>query len=258
MSAKTIDVVVLIFLVLLGSLYTFLTRDLFIGKGLISAVVLAIPGVIYLGLRGKKHWKKIIISTLIFGALFGFIFEFIQEFNNSYHVVSSVFPKILGVVPLDNILGHIIMAFGTLVFYEHFVDRRKSSGISRHIYFVLLPTLFIIPLVLIVFFVNPELLKIPYPYLYAGVAAIIPTIILGFSRPAFVKDMAVTAIFFFFLYFIYEIFAVKYSWWIYPGNNYIGQVSIIGITYPFEELFFWMMFYAASLVSYYELFVDEA
>jgi len=42
----------------------------------------------------------------------------------------------------------------------------------------------------------------------------------------------------------------------YPGNNYVGWVNLFGITFPIEELLFWMLFYAASLVSYYELAVD--
>lgn len=45
--------------------------------------------------------------------------------------------------------------------------------------------------------------------------------------------------------------------WVYEGNNYIGWISLFNTSFPFEELFFWMMFYAASIVSYYELFIDD-
>jgi len=257
MSSKTLDIFVLILLFLFASAYTYLTKDLFIGKALFSGMVYFLPSVIYLGLRSKKYWKKIMVSTLIFGGLFGFIFEFIQEFNQAYRVTSHVFPRILGVVPLDNILGHMLMAFLTLVFYEHFIDRKKTSHVSKHIFFALIPSLIVIILTLFLFIVKPDLLILRYPYFYMGLAAIIPPILLGLTKPAFIKDMATVAIYFFFLYFIVEIVAVKLSWWIYPGNNYIGQVTVAGVTYPFEELFFWMMFYAASLVSYYELFIDE-
>ena len=89
-----------------------------------------------------------------------------------------------------------------------------------------------------------------------GIAAIIPTILFGITRPKFIKNMAETAIYFFFLYFIVEIFAVKLNYWIYPGDNYVGWISVFGTTFPFEELFFWMLFYAATLVAYYEIFVD--
>lgn len=257
MTPKKVDIVVLIFLLLLGGLYTYLTKGLFIGKALFSGLIFTIVPAIYLGLRAKKYWKKIIVSTFIFGGLFGFIFEFIQELNNSYHVVSRVFPKILGTVPLDNVLGHMMMAFLTLVFYEHFIDRKKSPHISKNIVFALFPALLVIILSLIIFFITPNLLTVSYAYFYLGMAAILPPIVLGFEKPTFVKDMTVTAVYFFFLYFFIEIFAVKFGWWIYPGNYYIGKISVLGITYPLEELFFWMMFYAASLVSYYELFIDD-
>lgn len=90
-----------------------------------------------------------------------------------------------------------------------------------------------------------------------GIGAIVPPIFLGFKRPKLIRKMAETAIYFFFLYFIFEIVAVQLKWWIYPGNNYVGWVTIFNTTFPFEELFFWMMFYAASLVSYYEIFVND-
>lgn len=255
--SKKIDILILIIFLLFGNLYSYITRDLYIGKALFSGIVFILFPAIYLGLRSKKFWKKIILSTIIFGGLFGFFFEFIQELNGSYHVVSSVLPKIFNIIPIDNILGHMMMTFLTLVFYEHFIDRKKSSHLSKNIFFALLPALSVIFLSLVIFFIKPDLLIISYSYFYMGIAAIIPPIFLGFSKPIFIKDMAVTAIYFFFLYFFVEIFAVKFGWWIYPGNSYVGQIYIFGITYPFEELFFWMMFYAASLVSYYELFVDN-
>ena len=75
-------------------------------------------------MKWKKNWKKIIISTLVFGGLFGFIFEFIAEFNHAYSVISTITPfKIFGVLPIDNVLGHMMMTMLTVVFYEHFVDR---------------------------------------------------------------------------------------------------------------------------------------
>ena len=47
---------------------------------------------------------------MLFGGLFGFIFEFIAEFNKAYSVVSVLFPfKVFGVLPLDNVAGHMMM-----------------------------------------------------------------------------------------------------------------------------------------------------
>jgi hypothetical protein len=50
---------------------------------------------------------------------------------------------------------------------------------------------------------------------------------------------------------------VRLGYWAYPGTQYIGSVTLFGTTFPFEELFFWMLFYAPTLVAFYELFVSN-
>lgn len=257
MSAKRIDIVVLVLLSVLTGFYISLTKNLFIGKVIFPSSLLAISSVLYMGWRQKKHWKKIGAGVLLFGVLCGFIFEFFQEFNGSYHIVSRIFPKIFGVVPLDNIFGHALMTLFTLVFYEHFVNRKPTPRISQKISFAWIPLTSVAALIIIFFYVKPEWLVLKYSYFYLGMAAIVPPLFLAVTKSNLIRDMAMTAIFFFFLYFAGEIYAVKLNWWIYPGNNYIGQVTVAGVTYPFEELFFWMMFYAASLVSYYKIFIDS-
>lgn len=258
MRKKEIDIFVLILLATGGILYASFTKDLFIGKATIAGAVYIIPSIIYLSLRKKKNWQKIIISTLVFGGAFGFLFEFIQEFNRSYSVISTLFPfKVFGILPLDNVIGHMMMTMITVVFYEHFIDREINHHISRNLKYAILPSIFAIGAVVLLYFLKPTSLFLPFPYSFIGIAAIIPPIFLGITKPRFVRNMVETAIYFFFFYLAIEIVAVKNAWWVYQGNNYIGWVNILGIQFPFEELFFWMLFYAASIVSYYELFVDE-
>lgn len=255
---KKIDIIILIIFLFLGVTYANFTKGLYVGRSAISGFFLTIPPTIYLSLRKKKNWHKIAISTLLFGGVFGFIFEFIAEFNQSYSVISVLFPfKLFGVLPLDNILGHMMMTLLTIVFYEHFVDREINHHISKNLPHALLPSLFAIVFILFAFFFRQSLIRFSHPYFYMGIAAIIPPIYLGFTRPQFIKSMILTAIYFFFFYFVVEILAVRLRYWIYPGDNYIGWVTVFNTTFPFEELFFWMMFYAASLVSYYELSVDD-
>lgn len=258
LKGRRLDVVILMLLLGFGIFYAFATKDLFIGKSVFSGLVLTLLPTIYLGLRRPKNWTKIIIATLIFGGLFGFAFEFFAEFNKAYTVTSRIFPfKIFGVLPLDNVLGHMMMTLLTITFYEHFVGREVNHHVSRDLKFALLPGIFAAVVIVLIFLLNKESLHARYPYFYAGIAAIIPPIYLGFRKPQFIKNMAETAIYFFFLWFISELIAVKLGYWVYAGNNYVGWVTVFGITFPFEELFFWTLFYAASLVSYYELFIDD-
>jgi hypothetical protein len=103
-------------------------------------------------------------------------------------------------------------------------------------------------------------IKIPftsYPYLVIGVIAIIPLLYLSIKNPKIMSKFLFIGTYFFIYYFVFEMLAVYKSYWIYPGNNYIGWIQILNLRFPFEEMFFWMMLYASTIVSYYELFIDD-
>lgn len=255
---KQVDLFVLILLTMFGGMFAYATRNLYIGRALLACAEIIVPGIIYLSLREPKNWKKITVATLVFGGLFGFAFDFIAEFNNAYNLNSILLPiRLFGVLPVDNIFGHMLMTAMTVIFYEHFINHERRKQISKNLIYAVLPTLFVIGAIVLAFYFDPDLLHTNYPYFYMGIAAILPPLFLAYQQPQMIRKMAVTAIYFFFLYLAVELVAVSLQYWIYPGNNYIGWVSIFNITFPFEELFFWMLFYAASLVSYYELFIDD-
>jgi hypothetical protein len=258
LTGKRLDVLVLILLMLAFIGYAELTKGLYISKALFAGIALTVPPIIYLGFRKKKYWKKVIVSTIVFGCMFGFVVDFIAEYTKSWTVTSLVFPvRILGVNTIDSVIGFMLMTGLTIVFYEHFLDTAKNGHISRHLKYAVLPGFFAIAILLLTYAFQPTLLHTRYPYLFMGIAAIIPPVILGFLNPPFFRRMVITGTYFFFLYFVFEIYAVNYSYWVYKGDNYIGWVSLFNTNFPFEELFFWMMFYAASLVSYYELFIED-
>ena len=61
--------------------------------------------------------------------------------------------------------------------------------------------------------------------------------------------------YFFVYYLIYEITGLQLGWWIFPGK-YLAWVSVLGVNFPLEELFFWIVLTSISILSYYEFF-DE-
>jgi hypothetical protein len=252
-----IDFIVVVILITLATLYSIIIpKDIFIGKSLVCGAFLLVPSVIYLGFRKPKNWAKILFASFIFGTLFGFIFEFIAEYNLAYSVVSTVHPfRILGVLPIDNVIGHTMMVLMTLVFYQHFVDTRTNHKISRNFLKALIPACVVLVGILILYIFN-LLPQLRYTYAVMGSFAIIAPLYLAIRKPQFIKNMAITGVFFFFLYLVIEIVAVRNNWWIYPHTEYIGWVELIGYRFPIEELLFWMLFYAATLVSYFEIFID--
>ena len=57
--------------------------------------------------------------------------------------------------------------------------------------------------------------------------------------------------------FIYDIAALKLGWWTFPGTEFIGWISIAGVSFPIEEFIFWIILFALGVLSYYEYFDDD-
>lgn len=213
---------------------------------------------LYLMLREKKNLSKVGWAVLIFGAVFGFIFDFIVTFNRGWIVTRLVFNyRLFGFYPLfDDILGFMLMTLFIVVFYEHFLDDEKRPAVSKNILYGLIPSCIVVVLLLVVYQLNPARLQISHVYLQTGVAAIIFPLVIGWKNPRILRKMLMTAAFFFGVWFIIELVAVAQMDWIFPGE-YIGVVRIGGLTFPFEELLFWMLCYAATVVAYYEYLIDD-
>ena len=251
-TSKKLDFVV--FILLLGA--AALTWRYFNLKPLIGGLLYTLVPSGYLILREKKNFYKIFLALLLFGLLVGFIFDFVEVFNNAW-IVSLVLPwKVLGVEPIDNIIGYIVMSLLMLVFYEHFLDNEKDKRISKNSIWGFAALLLTLSALVVIFKINPDLLKIRYAYLVGSSLAVFFTIVLAVYRPKLVYKYLAMAAFFFFVWFVAEITALKAGGWTYLGE-YIGWVTVFGLTFPVEEIFFWTMWYAATITAYYEFFLDD-
>ena len=73
----------------------------------------------------------------------------------------------------------------------------------------------------------------------------------------YAKFLKAGAYFFFFL-LIYEITALSLGQWVFSAESqFLGLMEFKGITFPFEELFAWIMLGSLATLSYYEFFDDD-
>lgn len=256
-QGKEKDLFIVLALNFVGVIYFFLTRDTFFGKPLLVYASMVLPATTFLIRKKKMNWKRIIPATIVLGGVIGFTIDFISELTKTWTVIKLIFPyKIFGVAPIDNTLWFIMMTFYTLIFYEYFITHEKKKGLSKHFKFLLIASVSVVFILIGIFLLKPSSLQITYPYLTLGIAAITLPVLMGFLKPKIFNKMLLIGIYFFFLYFTFEIIAVGNQFWVFNGK-YIGTISFFGLVFPFEELFFWMMFYAPTLVAFYEEFVDD-
>jgi hypothetical protein len=256
---KRHDVIILVFLAVLASLYARLTTHFYIGRSLFGALVFCAPGIVYLWVRARKPAKHILYATLIFGFLCGVLFEFIEQFNRSYVIVYSVIPKLFGEMSFDFVLWHVLMAAYVFTFYEHFISSTTATlAISSRARKVAIVLIVIILAVVGVYLYHPDWLRLRYAYADLATVAILPLFLLAYHKPWYIRDFALIFPFFLFFFFLVEWTGVPKLWWAYGGSHYLGWVTIQSLHFPVEELLYWMLLYPPTLIAYYKLFIDRA
>lgn len=254
MSRKQVDFWVVVAMLIISAFLGFIFRLKNIPLG---ALYLGVPS-LYLFLRAKKNYKKIFWGVLIFGFLFGFVFDFIQILNQVWIVSRLLIPwKLFGIWPIENFFGYGFMTLFILVFYEHFLDDEKHPRLSKKHSKIFLFSLAVIALIIFCYTFNPQILKFSHAYLLGGLAAIVFPIIFSIYNPKIIKKFSVLATFFFFVWLLLEIVGIKLNNWAFPGGQFVGYVTLLGISFPVEEVLFWMLWHPATIVAYYEYFIDD-
>lgn len=254
---KRHDALVLLLLLVVSVIYAVLFRGTILGKPLIVGIVLFITPTIYLGYRKKKHWKKIFVGTIIFGLLYGFCLDYVAEFTKAWTVTDSIFPfRLLNVNTLDSVLGIAMMTLLTFTFYEHFLDVERRKKINHRVWYAAIIGVVLNIMVITVSKLLPGLLNLHHPYLFIGIAAISPLLVTVLLRPQFYTKFASMTFYFFIMYFVFEYIAVAFNYWVFNGS-YVGVMRIQSVTFPLEEMIFWMILYASTLVCYYEIAIDD-
>jgi hypothetical protein len=225
-----------------------------------SALFFFVVPTVYLFLRRKKPIKRVFVGALLLGAGFGSLFNVILSANNAWNEVSSqlVFNyRIFGFWPADEPIWFFLWALFIIVFYEHFFDRERTGRISKRFKYLAVPAFLALTGVLAIFAARPDAFHFKYAYFLLASPSIIPIAYVLYEQPRLFLKFLKTGLFFFMLYLIYELTAVKLGQWYFPGE-YVGWVELVGIRFPFEELLFWMMLSNFAVLSIYEGFVDDA
>jgi len=214
----------------------------------------------YLFLRHKLNAKKIVLGSLLTGIMIPLPFDFLSYFNKAWFVPQEqlLIPlRFFNLNPVDELVWFFVAALYVITFYESFVDDERVVRLSRRFFKSLCFWASIIGVVFLIFFLWPGLLKVSYPYLTLWALASCPPIfVLFYKRPQFAGKVLLAAVFFFFVSLNFELTAVHLGQWGFAGQ-YIGTVTLLGVTFPFEEFFYWILLYPATIISYYELFVDD-
>ena len=252
---KRIDIAVLLILPLAGSLLSFATKtNAFWG----TLIFLGAPAA-YLSLRERDHIKKAALFSLLVTPII-ILVDYIADITQTWLIPNSILNyRLFGFVTLEVILWFILNIYLAVMFYEHFLDKHITDKAWRPRLKYLLIIVSIIFLFFIIFlFGSYKLIYVPYWYLASGaVFILLPILLQAINFPRVFYKIIKVAVYFFYLTFIFEVTALKLGWWIFPGKEYVGWVSVSGVKFPLEEFVFWFILFALAVLSIYEYYDDD-
>jgi hypothetical protein len=250
MRIKKIKLIGLFVYVLIACLIVYITKLTYF----LSIILVLIPPSIANFLWLKKSRKKIFIFSIISTFLFAFAIELSSRLANTWDV-QSILPRILGLIPLENMLFAFLNIFWVLSFYEYFVDEDTTKKISgKFKYLVILFCLFSL-IIFSLYFYNPSIVEMNY-FTTAIIILIIPSIILFYKKPILLKKTILPTLFFAIIFFIYEIVSIKIGSWWWPGE-YLKTFVIFGKVFPLDDIIIWYFLSTITLIGGYEFFADD-
>ncbi len=215
---------------------------------------------LFLTILNYKSSIKALIFSFVAPVPAIIFFDYIAHINGQWLIPESIINyRFLGIVTIEVVLWMFLMSYFIVMFYEYFLDKKDNSKIWNSKMTKLTSFFFSVFFIfLVVYFLKPSLLLFSYAYLWIGVIfLIIPLMIELFRKPHLANKYFYLLVFFFYYTIFYEISALKLGWWSFPAKDFIGWVTIYGITFPLEEFFFWLVLAGVSCISYYEFFDDD-
>lgn len=215
---------------------------------------------LYLSLRGRKYVKSALVFSSIISIPAVVIVDYIAHLNGQWLIPSSILPfRLFSFVTLEAVAWAFFQLYFTAIFYEYFFDKTANRKLwTPRVKALLAFSIGVFALFIGLLIVRPETLVIPYFYFLFGTFGILlPTLVYAVFNPSLVGKIAKVGAYFFYLTLVYELTALSLGWWSFPSSQFIGWVEILGIRFPFEEFFFWLVLFSAWIVSAYEFCIDD-
>ena len=225
----------------------------------ISIIIFLVVPAIFLSIRQPSHIVKAASFSLILGTPFIIMIYYIGHVTNAW-LMPSVFPLVFRFVNIEVILWLVFWIYFTVLFYENFFDKHvKVKRWHPHMKYLIMLAFSLFSIFLLFVYSASSLLEsIPYSYLFIGIVVVItPTLLFLFNSPALFVKFLKTQVYFFYFNLIYELNGLALGWWTFPGTEFIGWISLFGLTFPIEELLFWIVIGAMAILSYYKFFDDS-
>ena len=223
---------------------------------LITITLFSLIPSLYLTIKKPSLLYKTSITSITLTIPFVFFIDYFAHADGAWFNPSVIGIRLFNFPVDDFIWGFFFLYYG-IVFYEYFFDNSKRNNFPK-----VFKTFTLVTFVSTLIFENILILygdiTIPYFYIiFAVLGMILVPIYVLKNHPLILNKVYKTTIFFWFWGALYEYVANIKQNWFFPGHHFVGHVTILNVTIPFEEFLF-VLLWAPTLICLYEIIADDS
>ncbi len=206
-----------------------------------ALLYLGVPS-LYITLNKREIFKKTVLFSLLISIPSFFIIDYILTLSKAWAVNPTTKIYLLNLIPLDDFIWAFFFSYVVVAFYEYFIERiENKKDFSKRIKYLIYIIGGLSGLFGILYFINKDILIFEYCYLLFILGMIlIPGIGIVMNHPKLLIKLIPFSFLFLIVGIIYEFSAIKMSQWFFPGQ-YIGTVSVFSLSFPLEEILFFII-----------------
>ncbi|MFH1376544.1 MAG: lycopene cyclase domain-containing protein [Candidatus Woesearchaeota archaeon] len=245
-------------LILFPILATFISLLINANYLVVTLLFFGLPS-LYLSIRTRKRIAKTALFSLIFSVPLTIIVGYLASIDKAWYIKSTIFDvRLFGLSPIEDFVWGFLLVYAVVIFYEHFLDKGKNELINKNMRYLIFVLMIILVLFFILVFTNPQILNIPYAYLWLGLfIVILPSIAFLSFFPKMLVKYFKTIPYFVMLTGLHELTALELDLWVFPGANFIHIFNFLGHLMPLEEFIFFIVLGSAAIISYFEFFEGD-
>lgn len=217
-------------------------------------IVLLLPSLVnFLWLHHAR--ARVFIFSLVSAVIFAPPVELAARLANAWDV-QSVFPRMFGLVPLENMLFAFLNFLWALSFYEYFIDKDHiQQSVSKYFKFLIGLYVIFAGVIFSLYFYDPTTISLQYMVL-AVIILFIPAVLIFWHKPLLIKKTLIPTLFFALVFFVYEIVSLLVGSWWWPGE-YVFPITLLGHIFPIDDIIIWYFVSTPVLIGGYEFFIDD-
>ena len=221
---------------------------------LLTATIILFGGpCIYLTFRAPRHSVRAGVYAVVVTVI-SLLTDYLAEMDNSWVSTTMFAHKVAGIVPIEALVWMFLFTYLIVMFYLFMLKRPVESILSGRMRYVIGAALAVLLFMTYVSLTNRHF-TFSYYYIIFGTACIAgPLLLFTLKFPSYVKVYIKITPYFFVLGLVNVLTSLHKGHWSYPGNHFIGWIPLGRLSFPIEELVFWIILFPSFLVTQFDFF----